>query len=258
MVRTRTKDNEKGQPDIAAIIAQQLQNIIPQIVTQVTNNVNNRNNNNNNGNNNNNNGNNNNNNWNGGNNGCSYKVFQACVPMEYDKKGGTIALTRWIEKMDNVLNNSGCSENQKVRGREAAIGMIWNDFKALLVEEFCPRLSETKHALVVFINAIRTLSMAAEQNQRTLGGVDDDAVVVMGVRSCGVSVMSWMVAGYFLVCGDEWVVEMATVRWRWQCVVVMERRVAVSGGAGHGVGELVQGVDVHVFGFAHGLLVRQE
>ncbi|GJV48465.1 putative reverse transcriptase domain-containing protein [Tanacetum coccineum] len=34
MVRTRTNDNENGQPDIAAIIAQQLQNIIPQIVTQ--------------------------------------------------------------------------------------------------------------------------------------------------------------------------------------------------------------------------------
>ncbi|GJV50133.1 putative reverse transcriptase domain-containing protein [Tanacetum coccineum] len=159
MVRTRTNDNENGQPDIAAIIAQQLQNIIPQIVTQVTNNVNNRNNNNNNGNNNNNNGNNNNNNGNGGNNGCSYKGFQACGPKEYDGKGGAIALTRWIEKMESVIDNSGCTENQKVRyaassfvnkaltwwntqiqarGREAAIGMTWNDFKALLVEEFCP------------------------------------------------------------------------------------------------------------------------
>ncbi|GJZ36993.1 putative reverse transcriptase domain-containing protein [Tanacetum coccineum] len=131
MVRTQTNDNKNGQPDIAAIIAQQLQNIIPQIVTQVTNNVNNGNNNNNN------------NNGNGGNNRCSYKGFQACGPKEYDGKGGAIALTRWIEKMENVLDNSGCSENQKVkyaassfvnkaltwwntqiqaRGREAAIG----------------------------------------------------------------------------------------------------------------------------------------
>ncbi|GKC85204.1 hypothetical protein Tco_1140921 [Tanacetum coccineum] len=143
MVRTRTNNNENGQPDIAAIIAQQLQNIIPQIVTQVINNVNNRNNNNNNGNNNNNHGNNSKNNQNGGNNGCSYKGFQACGPKKYDRKGGAIALTRWIEKMENVLENSGCSENQKVkyaatsfvnkaltwwntqiqaRGREAAIG----------------------------------------------------------------------------------------------------------------------------------------
>ncbi|GKE08658.1 putative reverse transcriptase domain-containing protein, partial [Tanacetum coccineum] len=61
--------------------------------------------------------------------------------------------------MENVINNSGCAENQKVkyaassfmnkaltwwntqiqaRGHEAAIGMSWTDFKALLVEEFCP------------------------------------------------------------------------------------------------------------------------
>ncbi|GKD58613.1 hypothetical protein Tco_1296122, partial [Tanacetum coccineum] len=103
MVQTRTNDNENGQPNIAAIIAQQLQNIIPQIVTQVTNSMNN---NNNNGNN---------NNRNGGNNRCSYKGFQACGPKEYDGKGGAIALTRWIEKMKNVLDNSGCSENQKVK-----------------------------------------------------------------------------------------------------------------------------------------------
>ncbi|GKC21935.1 putative reverse transcriptase domain-containing protein [Tanacetum coccineum] len=117
------------------------------------------NNNNNNENNNNNNGNDNNNNGNGGNNGCSYKGFQACGPKEYDKKGGAIALTCWIEKMENVLDNSGCFENQKVkyaassfvnnaltwwntqiqeRGHEAAIGMTYNDFKALLVEEFSP------------------------------------------------------------------------------------------------------------------------
>ncbi|GJZ93523.1 hypothetical protein Tco_0665588 [Tanacetum coccineum] len=35
-------------------------------------------------------------------------------PKEYDKKGGAIALTHWIEKMENVLDNSGCSENQMV------------------------------------------------------------------------------------------------------------------------------------------------
>ncbi|GKB43376.1 putative reverse transcriptase domain-containing protein [Tanacetum coccineum] len=81
-------------------------------------------------NNNNNNGNNNNtgnnNNGNGGNNGCSYKGFQACGPKEYDGKRGAIALTYWIKKMENVLDNSGS------RGRKAAIGMTWNDFKALL------------------------------------------------------------------------------------------------------------------------------
>ncbi|GJX63815.1 putative reverse transcriptase domain-containing protein [Tanacetum coccineum] len=123
-------NNNNENPDIAAIIAQQLQTILPQIVTQVTNNVNNANN------------------------------------------GGAIVLTRWIEKMENVIDNSGCAENQKVRyaasslvnkaltwwntqvqarGREAAMAMTWNDFKALMVEEFCPsnemeKLERANHA----------------------------------------------------------------------------------------------------------------
>ncbi|GJR26808.1 putative reverse transcriptase domain-containing protein [Tanacetum coccineum] len=122
--RSGNNDNNNNESlDIAAIIAQQLQAILPQIVTQVTNNVNNANNG---------------NRGNGGNNRCTFKAFQSCNPKEYDGKGGAIVLTRWIEKMENVIDNSGCAENQKVRGGEAAIAMTWNDFKALMVEEFCP------------------------------------------------------------------------------------------------------------------------
>nr|GEZ47787.1 hypothetical protein [Tanacetum cinerariifolium] len=50
---------------------------------------------------------------NGGNNGCTYKGFMACNPKEYDGKRCAIALTQWIEKMENVIDNSGCAENQK-------------------------------------------------------------------------------------------------------------------------------------------------
>ncbi|GJT63919.1 putative reverse transcriptase domain-containing protein [Tanacetum coccineum] len=73
-------------PDIATIIAQQLQNILSYIVTQVTANVNNANG----------------GNGNGRNDGCSYKTFNACNPKEFDRKAGA------------------------------------NDFKALLIKEFCP------------------------------------------------------------------------------------------------------------------------
>ncbi|GJY75955.1 putative reverse transcriptase domain-containing protein [Tanacetum coccineum] len=135
-------NNNNENPDIAAIIAQQLQTILPQIVTQVTNNVNNTNNGNG--------GNGGGGNGNGGNNGCTFKAFQSCNPKEYDGKGGAIVLTRWIEKMENMIDNSGCAKNQKVRyaasslvnkaltwwntqvqakGREAAMAMTWNDFK---------------------------------------------------------------------------------------------------------------------------------
>ncbi|GJV98592.1 hypothetical protein Tco_1553844 [Tanacetum coccineum] len=68
----------------------QLQNIIPQIVTQVTANVNNANG----------------ENGNGGNDGCSYKTFTACNPKEFDGKGGVVALTRWIEKIELVSDQA--------------------------------------------------------------------------------------------------------------------------------------------------------
>ncbi|GJZ87635.1 reverse transcriptase domain-containing protein [Tanacetum coccineum] len=66
---------------------------------------------------------------------------------------------RWIEKMESVQDMSRCRDNQKVkyttgsfvgkaltwwnsqihtRGREAAVGMSWEDFKTLTREEFCP------------------------------------------------------------------------------------------------------------------------
>ncbi|GJY15805.1 putative reverse transcriptase domain-containing protein [Tanacetum coccineum] len=135
--RRATGENE-NPPDIATLLAQQLQNLLPEIHGKspgrlVGNGGN-------------------------GNNGCTYKSFMSCNPKEYDGKGGAVVLTRWIEKMETVIDNSGCAENQKVkyvasslvnkaltwwntqvqaRGREAANAMSWNDFKALLVEEFC-------------------------------------------------------------------------------------------------------------------------
>nr|GFA40488.1 reverse transcriptase domain-containing protein [Tanacetum cinerariifolium] len=47
--------------------------------------------------------------------GCSYKEFFACNPKEYDGKGGAVVLTRWIEKMKNMHDMSGCSIDQKVK-----------------------------------------------------------------------------------------------------------------------------------------------
>ncbi|GJY62195.1 putative reverse transcriptase domain-containing protein [Tanacetum coccineum] len=62
----------------------------------------------------------------GGNNGCTYKGFVAYRPRDFDGIGGAVMLTRWIENMESVLDNSGCLANQR------------NDFKALLTMEFCP------------------------------------------------------------------------------------------------------------------------
>ncbi|GJX25118.1 putative reverse transcriptase domain-containing protein [Tanacetum coccineum] len=116
----------EGAPDFSTIIAQQLQNLLPAILAQVGNqgNVENQN----------------------GNVvneniqenvrnvlvnrnqvGCSYKEFLACNPKEYDGKGGVVVLTRWIEKMEI-----------RMLSQEVVVSMSWNDFKFMMIEEFCP------------------------------------------------------------------------------------------------------------------------
>ncbi|GJV10752.1 putative reverse transcriptase domain-containing protein [Tanacetum coccineum] len=65
--------------------------------------------------------------------GCTYKEFLACNPKEYDGKGGAIVYTRWIEKMESVQDMSGCRDSQKVKYTAGSfVG------KALTWEEFCP------------------------------------------------------------------------------------------------------------------------
>ncbi|GKB97891.1 hypothetical protein Tco_0984028 [Tanacetum coccineum] len=104
----------RGVPEFSTIIAQQLQNLLPAMLAQVSNqgNVGNQN------------GNMVNENVqenvgnvlvNGNRVGCSYKEFLACNPKEYDGKGGAVVHTRWIEKMENVQDMSGCSNDQKVK-----------------------------------------------------------------------------------------------------------------------------------------------
>ncbi|GJX10329.1 reverse transcriptase domain-containing protein [Tanacetum coccineum] len=151
---SEVNDGVNGVPDFSTIIAQQLQNLLPTIVAQVGDQGRGQ------GNGRNQNGDAVNDNIRGDvSRGCTYKEFLACNPKEYDGKGGAIVYTRWIEKMESVQDMSGCRDNQKVkytagsfvgkaltwwnsqihtRGREAAVGMSWEDFKTLTREEFCP------------------------------------------------------------------------------------------------------------------------
>nr|GEV26996.1 hypothetical protein [Tanacetum cinerariifolium] len=74
----------RGAPDFSTIIGQQLQNLLPAMLAQIGNQRNIRN-------------------------------LNACNPKEYDGKGGAVVLTRWIEKIENVQDMSGCSIDQKVK-----------------------------------------------------------------------------------------------------------------------------------------------
>ncbi|GJW99925.1 hypothetical protein Tco_0183839 [Tanacetum coccineum] len=99
----RATGEDENPPDIATLLAQQLQNLLPEIVNQVTAHVNA-----------------NANKWLIGN-------------VEYDGKGGAVVLTHWIERMETMIDNSGCAKNQKVRPllveRVSALVMRWkNEF----------------------------------------------------------------------------------------------------------------------------------
>ncbi|GJZ62101.1 reverse transcriptase domain-containing protein [Tanacetum coccineum] len=122
---TKVNDGVDGVPDFSNIIAQQLQNLLPTILAQ----------------------------------GLYLKEFLACNPKEYDGKGGAIAYTHWVKKMESVQDMSRCGNDQKVkytagsfvgkaltwwnsqihtRSREVAVGMAWEGFKTLMREELCP------------------------------------------------------------------------------------------------------------------------
>ncbi|GJX54695.1 putative reverse transcriptase domain-containing protein [Tanacetum coccineum] len=42
----------------------------------------------------------------GGNNGYTYKGFVACGPRDFNEIGGAVTLTRWIEKMESVIDSA--------------------------------------------------------------------------------------------------------------------------------------------------------
>ncbi|GJX70898.1 putative reverse transcriptase domain-containing protein [Tanacetum coccineum] len=150
---SEVNDSVNRVPNFSTIITQHLQNLLPTIVAQVGDQGRGQ-------------GNGRNQNddavndniWDDVSRGCTYKELLACNQKEYDGKGGAIVYTCWIEKMELVQNMSGCRDSQKgkytagsfvgkaltwwksqihTRGREAVVGMSWEDFKTLTREEFC-------------------------------------------------------------------------------------------------------------------------
>nr|GEX23633.1 hypothetical protein [Tanacetum cinerariifolium] len=75
--------------------------------------------------------------------GCTYKEFLACNPKKYDGKGGAIVFTRWIKKMESVLDMNRSRDSQNMK------------YTNVYLLEFCPsnemQKLETKlwnHAMV--------------------------------------------------------------------------------------------------------------
>ncbi|GKD48507.1 hypothetical protein Tco_1277483, partial [Tanacetum coccineum] len=85
--------------------------------------------------------------------GCSYKEFLAYNPKKYDGKGGSVVLTRWIEKMENVHDMSGYSIDQKVKytaGSFVGKALTW------LNSQICTLSREVNHVMVEAGHAVYT------------------------------------------------------------------------------------------------------
>ncbi|KAC9449874.1 hypothetical protein E3N88_45822 [Mikania micrantha] len=97
--------------------------------------------------------------------GCTYKTFQTCGPRPFTGAEGPLGIIRWIERIESVMNTSGCTPEQKVkyavcsfhdealtwwntqlqvRGEVAAYGLSWDELKELLLREYCPRTEVQK------------------------------------------------------------------------------------------------------------------
>ena len=48
-------------------------------------------------------------------NGCSFKTFQTCNPKTFSGIEGPLSIIRWIERMESVMNTSGCTPEQRVK-----------------------------------------------------------------------------------------------------------------------------------------------
>ncbi|GJV41699.1 reverse transcriptase domain-containing protein [Tanacetum coccineum] len=178
---SEVNDSVNGVLDFSTIIAQQLQNLLSTIVAQVGDQGRGQ------GNGRNENGDAANDNiWGDVSRGCTYKEFLACNPKEYDGKKGVIVYTRWIENMESVQDMSGCRDSHKVkytavsfvgkaptwwnsqiyiRGREAAVGMSWEDFKTLTREEYYPNNEMQKLETELWNHAMVEAGHAAYTNR---------------------------------------------------------------------------------------------
>ncbi|GJW71481.1 putative reverse transcriptase domain-containing protein [Tanacetum coccineum] len=164
-----------GAPDFSTIISQQLQNLLPTMLAQASNQGNVRN-----------------QNGNVVNENVQENVGNVIVNVQ-------LVLTRWIEKMESVQDMSGCSIDQKVKytaglfvgkaltwwnsqirtlSREVAVSMSWNDFKFMMIEEFCPSHEMQKLETELW-NQVMICGMVAATEPKTIqisGALTDEAV----------------------------------------------------------------------------------
>ncbi|XP_071686785.1 uncharacterized protein [Rutidosis leptorrhynchoides] len=91
---------------------------------------------------------------------CNYKAFMGCKPQSFSGTKGPVGLIRWLEKLESVFKISECTGNDRVKfasctlldgdltwwnsfaksvGIDVAYNTPWEEFKKLMINEYCPR-----------------------------------------------------------------------------------------------------------------------
>ncbi|KAJ9539354.1 hypothetical protein OSB04_032087 [Centaurea solstitialis] len=118
----------------------------------------------------------------------TFKDFMACQPPHFEGKKDPIACYRWVAAVEGAFRTSGCPDVMKVvyavnllrnagkdwwglilksRTEEQISAMTWEEFKALLDEEFSPRV-EKERITAEFLNLKQTTETVNELSAQFL------------------------------------------------------------------------------------------
>ena len=130
------RDNQIPNEELAAIITQQMTAAIPNIVAQCNQALNNN------------------------NAPCNFKTFNSAKPSKFSGTQGATALLQWFESLESTFRHVQCPNERKVdfassvfekraltwwngvmrdRGADVALAQMWEELRALMMKEFCPR-----------------------------------------------------------------------------------------------------------------------
>ncbi|KAF5801008.1 putative nucleotidyltransferase, Ribonuclease H [Helianthus annuus] len=108
--------------------------------------------------------------------GCTYKYFVSCKPREFTGEKGAVDCITWLDEMDTILDISGCAARDVVKyvsqsfkgealawwralvqasGKSALYKMTWEEFIALIKENYCPQ-HEVEKIEADFVSLVMT------------------------------------------------------------------------------------------------------
>ncbi|KAJ0431848.1 putative nucleotidyltransferase, Ribonuclease H [Helianthus annuus] len=108
--------------------------------------------------------------------GCTYKYFVSCKPREFTGEKGAVDCITWLDEMDIIVDISGCAARDVVKyvsqsfkgealawwralvqasGKSALYKMTWEEFIALIKENYCPQ-HEVEKIEADFVSLVMT------------------------------------------------------------------------------------------------------